>query len=300
MVVSMLVVAGSAFAADSGDKVGHDDTTGHGSASGKETGTKLEFSTEQVAAMNALANKAVETAKAEVANTTAAITTINATGTDAAKLFGGKTPVAVPADNMQPAATYDELSGDLEGLTSDMASNVSGASVFPGAYCPKLEKLADDTAYLICITMDFDTINRSYFSKKADKFFNYPKFSTKKKKAEKGYAIVDGNGKELTPSSVKALGTAGQANLKVYLAFVTAAAEELGLSVAADEVDLDPVLPVMGSATEFKDESDPTTPEKTTPTDPNGPGGGSGAGCAMGTSAMALAVLGAFVAMRKK
>ena len=147
---------------------------------------------------------------------------------------------------------------------------------FFGAYVPTISDVPVGKVLFIPLTLDLENIrgNSSYVGN----FHLFPKGTDGAEANSSQFRIVDAAGAAVTLERILANTTDITADTKVFLVVKTA---DNALGIAADTVDLAPVLPVVANGTER-------------------PLGSSGGGCAMGSSALALAVLGAFMAMRKK
>ena len=273
MVVSMLVVAGSAFAAD---EAGH------------MTKTKPTIDETAKKAASAAATAAVDYAKTELATAAAkeAETKVKDLAKTSTTLSFLKNVDAeniglIATDNVGGAQTSVYALTDAEQTAMNKAAGASDSqTLVEGAFVPKLENLEDGKAYIVPIKIDAAAMgDANEFD--PDEFILFP-LGASKGKADKGYAVVDGDGNEIKPSAVQKAGSSW--STKAYLVFVFKADSPLGILTTADALKgLEPLLPALGSTT----------------TD-NSALKNSGGGCAMGTSALAFVVLGAFVAMRKK
>ena len=257
MVVAMLTVASGAFASS---------TNAHGNVEE----VPANFSLETAKKVAAQAVKTVKTQAATEAETTAITTAL-------ASFLGDVDADDIITDfGTDSGITLEEADAhDISSLTSTFTSE-SNALAFLGAYVPKMSGVGRGKTLFIPLTIDFDNIlsNSSYLGG----FHLFPKGTGAAEANSSQFRIVDAAGAAVTLERILANTTDITADTKVFLVVKTA---DNALGIAADTVDLAPVLPVVANGTER-------------------PLGSSGGGCAMGSSALALAVLGAFMAMRKK
>ncbi len=259
MVVSMLAVAGGAFASDS---------NAHSNVEKIQANFSLETA-KQVAA------QAVDTVKNKAATTeeTTAITTALGDfleGVDAANIItdfsaGG---IALSAPNAR----------DITSKTSALTTEDNTRAFF-GAYVPKISGVGLNKVLFIPLTLDLENIRSN--SDYVGGFRLFPKGTDGTEASSSQFRIVDAAGAAVTLERILANTTDITADTKVFLVVKTASSAADALGIADDTINLTPELPVVANGTER-------------------PLGSSGGGCAMGSSALALAVLGAFMAMRKK
>ena len=263
MVVAMLTVASGAFASS---------TNAHGNVEE----VPANFSLETAKKVAAQAVKTVKTQAATEAETTAITTAL-------ASFLGDVDADDIITDfGTDSGITLEEADAhDISSLTSTFTSE-SNALAFLGAYVPKMSGVGRGKTLFIPLTIDFDNIlsNSSYLGG----FHLFPKGTGAAEANSSQFRIVDVSGTAVTIVTIKRiLDKEVTADTKVFLVVKTATdtANALGIADDDDTVDLTPELPVVAEGTERNL-------------------GSSGGGCAMGTSALALAVLGAFMTMRKK
>ena len=257
MVVSMLAIAGGAFAEE-----GH---TGH------EENAPITIDKEA-------AKKAAEgaTNKAQQAATEAEKTAVM--GNDAVKTLFADFKAEDVITDMTNYLVKDATPKTLETIDEDekaVLNALPGVTKFFAAYVAPV-KLPNGKPFMI--RMSIDTTNLSKATKIKNEFNVFPG-GLKAGLAAGGWAIVSDKGVSLTPEAMK---TAAEA---FFVGVVDGSNTKKLKGAADDDVTLEPAIVVA--------DDNGATPSKNRLS-------GDGAGCAMGTSAMALLVLGAFVTMRKK
>ena len=348
MVVSMLVVAGSAFAA-TGDVTGHGGNTGYivqviaevvinqadtaASDALRSELTTLVQAVNQAASSvaNALKNLASDTRKAAQAVPAAVKAITHFVEVNVADLGVKTVTTAQMLETPEAKAEETKMKNNItlpkaftdRGVTKDKLQTVNSAQVptmgrdklrelmiKAGIITANFEAAAETDGLMLPIKLAASTMKELSFPD--DVFHVYPYGLASG--ANENFVILGTDGNVLTPSMVSVTGSED--------AYLVAPLSKIDL----DSGDLAPVVPVLGvKLTDASGKTVLMNEDGNIVTTENAGGGsgsgggsgggsgdddlsghpvaggeGSGGGCAMGTSAMALAVLGAFVAMRKK
>lgn len=193
---------------------------------------------------------------------------------DAVTAAYGKTVSELPYTTASTTKTWSASTEETSYMTANNLVFVSSL--------PVLENIPDGT-YIAAITFD-NTPSRAVVG--APKFYPNGVSATGAATSAKIYTYANGSATEVTASNAKSVITNGRA---AYLVFEVANSAVATADFEASAVTLNkPAIAVVNTA------STPVSPDE-----PSGVGGSSG-GCSTASAALALAVLGTFIATRKK